>query len=96
MDIVNKLKKIGDVAVEKGKEFGNAAVNKGMELGNVAKLNLEIMNLESDIEKEKNKIGNIMYSENIKTDNDDINACIAKINNLKKQIDAKKIELEKK
>ena len=82
MDFVDKLKELGNVALEKGKELGSAA-----------KTHVEILSIESEIEKCKAKIGDVIVSEKIKVDNDEINDCVAKIKSLTKDLNAKKEEL---
>mgnify|MGYP006873125413 CR=1 FL=1 len=82
MDFVDKLKEFGNVALEKGKELGTAAKN-----------HVEILSLESEIEKCKTKIGDIIVTEKIKVDNDEISDCVAKIKSLTKDLNAKKEEL---
>lgn len=79
--------------VDKLKEFGNVALEKGKELGTAAKTHVEILSLENEIEKCKAKIGDIIVTEKIKVDNDEISDCVAKIKNLTKDLNAKKEEL---
>lgn len=93
MDFVDKLKEFSSVAVEKGKELGSAALEKGKELGTAAKTHVEILSLENEIEKCKAKIGDVIVSEKIKVDNDEINDCVAKIKSLTKDLNDKKEEL---
>ena len=93
MDFVDKIKEIGSVAVEKGKELGNVAINKGKELGNLAKLKIDIVNLESEIEKCKIAIGNIIYDEKISVENASIKELIKKISDYTKELNSKKKEL---
>ena len=94
MDFVDKIKEIGSVAVEKGKELGNVAVSKGKELGNLAKLKIDIVNLESEIEKCKTTIGNIIYDEKIDVENASIKEQIKRINDCTKELNSKKKELK--
>lgn len=93
MDFVDKLKEFSSVAVEKGKELGSAALEKGKELGTAAKTHVEILGIENEIEKCKAKIGDIIVTEKIKIDNDEINECVSKIKSLTKDLNAKKEEL---
>ena len=93
MDFVDKIKEMGSVAVEKGKEIGNAAVSKGKELGNLAKLKIEIVNLETEIEKCKTAIGSIIYDEKISVENASIKELIIKISDYTKELNSKKKEL---
>ena len=69
------------------------ALEKGKELGTAAKTHVEILSLENEIEKCKAKIGDIIVTEKIKVDNDEISDCVAKIKNLTKDLNAKKEEL---
>lgn len=79
--------------VDKLKEFGNVALEKGKELGTAAKTHVEILGIENEIEKCKAKIGDIIVTEKIKIDNDEINECVSKIKSLTKDLNAKKEEL---
>lgn len=79
--------------VDKLKEFGNVALEKGKELGTAAKTHVEILSLENEIEKCKAKIGDVIVTEKIKVDNDEISDCVAKIKSLTKDLNAKKEEL---
>lgn len=79
--------------VDKLKEFGNVALEKGKELGTAAKTHVEILGIENEIEKCKAKIGDIIVTEKIKIDNDEISECVSKIKSLTKDLNAKKEEL---
>lgn len=73
------LKNIGKSVFEKGKELGGKAIEQGGKALNTAKLNAEILSLESKVKQSKVKIGDMIYQLDVETG-------INEINELKKQI----------
>lgn len=75
---------------ENAKSMMSKGVEKGKDMAQIAKLNLDITGLESQIKEAKINIGDIVYNNSLANDNEEVNAQIDKINDLKKQIEEKK------
>ena len=89
MDFDN-VKEKGSEYVEIGKELVGKAIEAGKKGVEFAQTNLEIARLESEIKKEKQKIGDVIYSNNISIENDIIKECIKNINELSEDLSALK------
>ena len=73
-------------------KIGKGIVKKGEELGTIAKLKLDISDLNDKIKNKKVEIADYVLSKEIKIDNDEVLSIIDGINDLKKRI--KNIEMQ--
>ena len=76
---MENLKKIGKDLFEKGKELGGKAVEQGGKALNTTKINAEILAIKNEIKKSKVKLGDMVYTIETNTGDEEIEKLKAQI-----------------
>ena len=76
---IDNLKKLGKDLFEKGKELGEKAVEQGGKALNTAKISAKILAIKNEINELKIKLGDIIYTTETGSDNEEIKRIKAQI-----------------
>lgn len=94
MGFLDELKDNASKVFDAAKVASEKAVEKGKDLAQQGKLSMEILTLENKIKDMKIDLADIVINNNLFKENEEIKSKLNEIDDIKKQIDAKKVSID--